>query len=181
MLISRQIIGDASFGASHFDYVGSIRGADDAMHAGHPLHQLAAAVSADCDLHGLFGIDVIQDQDGRFWPIEINPRYTAGMELAPDMLLRFRPDGVNNPPPTVADSSNNDSAGKAIVFAKVTRRVPDLYEFFTVEQIADVPAIGTVVSARRPVCTVRARAANPESCVRDLRALASALYTRLSS
>ena len=41
---------------------------------------MGAALADVFDLCGLFGVDGVV-RGNRFWPVEINPRYTASMEV----------------------------------------------------------------------------------------------------
>ena len=82
--ITRQLVGDPAFGAHGFRYCGSLLG-------GHALFErhaevaaaaraLAHAVTEEFGLVGLNGLDFIA-HDGIPYPIEVNPRYSASMEL----------------------------------------------------------------------------------------------------
>ena len=44
------------------------------------LETLGAALARRCRLRGLFGVDGVV-RDGAFWPVEVNPRYTASVEI----------------------------------------------------------------------------------------------------
>lgn len=78
-----QLIGQGWTGASGYRYCGSI-----AWNAPPSVttqcERLAQIVTAEFGLTGLFGIDAIleqRDSGSVVWPIEINPRYAASMEL----------------------------------------------------------------------------------------------------
>src|SRR5688500_14607466 len=83
--LSRQLVGDSHFGASGFRYCGSLIGPPAALFPGQSgvfenARELAAAVVTEFGLVGLNGIDFIA-QGGVVYPIEVNPRYSASMEL----------------------------------------------------------------------------------------------------
>ena len=44
------------------------------------MTRIAKALARASDLHGLFGIDFVLDRD-RVWLTEVNPRYTASVEV----------------------------------------------------------------------------------------------------
>lgn len=76
----RQIVGAEELGASGFLFAGAVgplplTNEEQAFFAG-----LGQAVAAIAPIRGLFGVDGIRRAEGRWLPIEINPRYTASME-----------------------------------------------------------------------------------------------------
>ena len=84
--ISRQLVGERALGATGYRYCGNILTA-----AGDPSFaddealveaacRLARAVSEDFGLVGVNGIDFIA-RHGVPWAIEVNPRWSASMEL----------------------------------------------------------------------------------------------------
>ena len=82
--VSRQLIGLGWLGGSGFHYCGSIGPltlSHDPRRSKWDTWRLIGEVARDeFSLRGLFGIDGIDD--GHYvWPIEVNPRYTASMEL----------------------------------------------------------------------------------------------------
>lgn len=170
--VSEQIIGDAHFGAKGFGYVGSIG----------PVQMTAKQTAALCELGkqlvnkqptaDLFGVDLILDEQGELWPIEINPRYTASVEVL-EKACRFAAlDHHSKPQP-------GNIAGKAYVFAKADSKAPDLYAHFNHDQIADVPHVGSDLMTGHPICTLLATAASLDECRMKLREMATSLYSRL--
>lgn len=131
------------------------------------------------ELRGLFGMDLILDASGRPFPVEVNPRYTASvevLELATGRPLlaahgrAFDPDAARS---ALVRSRPPAFVGKAILFADRRSRLPaiDAWEpggaarsSFAVPTAADIPAPGSVFVAGEPVLTVMARGASPESC-----------------
>ncbi|HET7551308.1 MAG TPA: ATP-grasp domain-containing protein, partial [Gemmatimonadaceae bacterium] len=79
--ISRQLVGDTRFAASAFQYCGSILSScpgsviDAATDSAHLLAE-------ELDLTGLACLDFVVSRDGIPHAIELNPRYSASMELA---------------------------------------------------------------------------------------------------
>jgi predicted ATP-grasp superfamily ATP-dependent carboligase len=125
------------------------------------LQQLGTSVVDRCGLAGMYGMDLILCDDGQMYPIEINPRYTASVEV----LERAQPGRV---------------CGKRIVYAHTDLVAQDLYELLEEHEVADVPAIGEQISAGHPVCTVFAHAEDSDSCDAKLRELADRLYTAVT-
>lgn len=138
---TRQLIGDPAFGASGFKYCGNIL-----------LGRLAPALPA-VGLRGVHGIDFI-DRDGVAVPIEVNPRYTAAMELIGRKAI----------------------AGKAIVYARRAVTMADTREWLLDETVADIPVPGTRVPRGRPICTVFASGRDVSECYARLVARADQLY-----
>jgi predicted ATP-grasp superfamily ATP-dependent carboligase len=82
--ISRQLIGDAAFGASGYRYCGNVlASADDDVFADRVIESLIALardVTEQFGLIGLNGIDCIVSGDVPY-AIEVNPRWCSSMEL----------------------------------------------------------------------------------------------------
>jgi len=176
---SWQVVGDASFGGAGFRYCGSIGPLPLSAAQRGALADLGSRLAARFDLRGPIGIDAVLDRQGVIWPVEVNPRYTASVEIVEattGRALLAGPPWIGEPPPAPPAAG---CLGKAIVFARRRCVVPDLYRWFNPAQIADVPDAGTVVARSWPVCTVRHEAADPAGCRRGLRLLAAGVYTRL--
>ncbi len=71
---------DDRFASSSFRYAGSVGplGLEDRHY--RTLQQIGGTLSRACGLVGLFGVDAIRN-DQNVWPVEINPRYTASIEV----------------------------------------------------------------------------------------------------
>lgn len=78
--VTAQIIGADWLNAVGFHYAGSIGPLPlDAAQTAH-WSAVGTALTRAFDLRGLFGVDAIL-RDGVPWPVEINPRYTASVEV----------------------------------------------------------------------------------------------------
>jgi predicted ATP-grasp superfamily ATP-dependent carboligase len=143
--MSCQLVGTPWLHARPFQYCGSIGPLviDGAL--GELLDRLGDVLTVHCQLRGVFGADGIL-RDGVFWPVEINPRYTASVEVLehargiPVLQMHAQagtgapPCGgrLNNlfsrPPQGGAKASNLAQAqeiiGKAILFARQELRFP---------------------------------------------------------
>jgi len=179
--ISRQLIGDPAFGASGYRYAGSIFpfAADDAD-PGSVAEQAAAiadAVTAAFGLRGVNGVDFIV-RDGELYVLEVNPRYTASMELIErasglsifeaHVASLYGELPIPRPPAPGAH-------GKAIVFARRDVVVGDTRSWLTRDDVRDVPFPGERIRRGRPVCTVFAQAADAQACYAELVAAARAV------
>ena len=81
-----QLVGHSDKGASEFQYCGSVSLMLSEERI-EEVEKIANVLAKRFGLRGLFGFDFIQDGDG-FWPIDINPRLSASMELFESMFNR---------------------------------------------------------------------------------------------
>ncbi|MFM7033853.1 MAG: ATP-grasp domain-containing protein [Planctomycetia bacterium] len=81
--LTRQLIGEPWCHAGPFGYCGSIVVPEPSIPAGI-ADQLACLGALLAETHGCVGavgVDLVIDDDGSPWVIEVNPRYTASMEV----------------------------------------------------------------------------------------------------
>jgi predicted ATP-grasp superfamily ATP-dependent carboligase len=180
--LTRQLVGHRAFGSQGFRYCGSLLAArktalfvrQGELHA--RAVALADAVTAGFGLRGLNGIDFIA-RNGVPYPIEVNPRYSASMELVERAtglsLFRAHLDACAGTLPEAPEPSVR-VCGKAIVFARHDVLVGDPARWKA--EIADVPHPGERIAAGRPICTVFAHAADGDRCTTALAAAADAVY-----
>ena len=141
---------------------------------------------ASAGLRGLFGVDGVL-RDGRFYPVEVNPRYTASMEvlelttgchLLEAHRLAFADPaalaGWQGPPRRV-----DRLIGKAIVFAGHDSTAPARSPG-TWPEFADIPPAGEPVRAGQPILTVFASGAGWDEVRDELRRRAAAIDAWLS-
>jgi predicted ATP-grasp superfamily ATP-dependent carboligase len=192
--LTRQIVGDEAFGATGFRYCGSILApAGDAQLARDAellaaASELAGTVAREFDLIGVNGIDFIA-RDGVPVPIEVNPRYSASMELVEQAygVSIFDAHAAaclrgNLPVFDLARARATGPAyGKAIVFARHDVICGDTRGWLDDPSVRDVPHPDEHIPAGRPVCTVFARGADSADCYASLVRRAEALYVTLES
>jgi predicted ATP-grasp superfamily ATP-dependent carboligase len=180
--ISRQLVGDGAFGVSRYRYCGNVLGpvATRLRHGAEALAQCAADVFS---LVGLNGIDFIE-RDGVPYPIELNPRWSASMELLErrsnaslftahaEACLHGRLPAMTPPPGAAAAVVH----GKGVVFARETAIVGDPRRWLDDPDVADVPHAGERIVAGAPICTVFASAVTGDACEAALRRKAAAIY-----
>jgi uncharacterized protein len=106
-------------------------------------------------------------RDGIPYPIEVNPRYSASMELVERAhgvsMFGMHAQACEGELP-VLPRSRRQVHGKAIVFARRDSEVGDTRGWLRRGWLADVPRPGEHIAAGRPICTVFARAGHPRQC-----------------
>ncbi len=181
--LSRQLVGDGRFGAHGYRYCGSMIGNPGGLfHREEELFEaaqaLAAGVTAEFSLVGLNGIDFVA-RGGVPYPIEVNPRYSASMELIErahglsmfEVHIRACGGTLPAPPPPTGKVE-----GKAIVFARRDVALGDTRRWIGRGSFADVPHPGERIYRGHPICTVFASGRDAESCRRLLIRRAATVY-----
>lgn len=179
---TRQLVGAEWTYASAFQYAGTVGPwcLDDAAEA--EVRQAGNAI-AQAGVVGLFGVDfVLSDADGRPYIVEVNPRYTASVEIV-EQLIEELPvialHGIavlmgrapySHAPRLFPSMLKRSPAvlGKAILFASreitVTRAFADWTRTKATgppwPELADLPHAGTSIPEGRPVLTVFAKGAS---------------------
>jgi predicted ATP-grasp superfamily ATP-dependent carboligase len=195
--VTRQEIGRPR---APFAYVGSLGPWPVAPRVRELIEELGEVLAASFGLAGLFGIDFIL-RDGHPWPVEINPRYTASVEVL-ELALRqsflarhrrvFDPSAprADDPPARdlAADACPGLVVGKAIVFAPAPCRFPAAElashsspgrDPFSIPRLGDLPDPETRFETGEPVLTVFAAAAGADECHALLRRARSDWERRL--
>jgi predicted ATP-grasp superfamily ATP-dependent carboligase len=130
-------------------------------------------------------------RDDTPWPVEINPRYTASVEVleyatgVPALDLHRRVFDPGAPPPPVTPVAPPRVVGKAVLFAREALVFPPegpwggLPAVHIMPEFADVPPPGQAIPRGRPVLTFFAGGESPEKCLGRLRETAASLDRRL--
>jgi uncharacterized protein len=172
---------------SGYRYCGNILAPVDAR-LGQRAEALAQCVADAFGLVGLNGVDFVE-RDGVPYPIELNPRWSASMEVVErrsaaslfeshvDACLHGRLPAVR---PSIGGTAGAGAQGKAIVFARETVIVRHARRWLDDPDIADVPHAGERIAAGAPVCTVFASATSGEACAAALHQKAAAIYDELA-
>lgn len=163
--VTRQLIAEHWTGASGFRYCGSVGPLAVTDKQIGAFARIGQVLAERFSLAGLFGVDAIVNHEG-VWTVEINPRYTASMELVErsleaslvDLHVRACLSG-DLPAADVAPRHSTETFGKAIVFAEHAFTLDDDWAAFANPQtdrplLADVPAAGAQFHAGWPVVTV---------------------------
>jgi predicted ATP-grasp superfamily ATP-dependent carboligase len=199
--VTRQLIGHDWLGAHGFQYAGSIGPwlVNDAARA--TVEQIGNVLAEHFELSGLFGVDFILDSDNQVWTIEVNPRYTASVEIVERMTgvraiaahvtacngLRIADCGLR-----IEENSKSaivEAHGKATLFARRDVTITDQFAEYTLAEalripwptLADISPAGSLVEAGRPVLTLFAEGRSVEEVEHHLRSrvqeLEAGLYT----
>ena len=175
-----------------FLYRGSVTHALSSKHRlldfGAGLHALGA--------RGLCGVDFIETAEGDFVILEINPRYTAGMELLEQQTGRsligehLACFDVLHPrvrPIPLRAAPSITHRGKRIVFARrpIRWRTPaaEILPPFPngARSYADLPRQGERIGGDEPICTIFAEANSFDDCRRELLAREQRLLSLLET
>jgi len=223
--VSTQLIGSPRLNAPHFGYCGSIVPSqiDDLIEISLPLlnHkpirprpaeqsltqlliQAGQAIARECHLRGLFGIDFIWDGN-QAWILEVNPRYTASMELVECALDRplldwHRRACLDTPSHDLVQTiraeireshliaaRHREFFGKVVLYADRNSIAPDLSEFLNAEiklgcmpQVADIPINVSAILQCQPVLTCLGRNDDPTQLHSNLIERAHTLWNRFA-
>jgi predicted ATP-grasp superfamily ATP-dependent carboligase len=193
--VTRQLVGNEWIGAHGYQYAGSI-GPWPVVPAVLDLIRRVGSVLAErFDLVGLFGVDMIHDGQ-RVWVLEVNPRYTASVEVVERAL------GVQAVAAHAAACGGSSNArcfeddpacgnrgvhGKAILFARRDVVIGARFGEMALAEalrspwptLADVPPAGTLVEAGRPILTLFADGASVEEVEMRLKERASELERKV--
>lgn len=189
--ISRQLIGSRAFGAHGFGYVGNILAplSDPHLPRGHELLSgataLAEAVTVECGLRGVNGIDFVAS-DGVPFLVELNPRYSASLELVERAfglsIFQMHIQGcLNQLPSRCALPPRFRAIGKAVVYARRRVRVGDTRAWLDDPTVADIPRPGEYIAAGQPICTVFARGRTSGECETALALRAARIYSEINA
>ncbi len=143
------------------------------------LRGLGDALVAASGLVGLFGVDYVL-RDGEPWPVEVNPRYTASVEvhelatgrwLLGEHGLACEGGGIPAPAPTPAITSRQCAVAKLVIHAPSEWTAAEIAlghtswtNPFAPTAIADVPWPGTRFATGDPVMTLIARGESVAEC-----------------
>ena len=189
--ITRQLIGAAWTGAQDFQYGGSIGPLATSPHVAQRFAEIGSALARQFHLVGLFGVDAIVNAEG-VWPLEVNPRYTASIELlewahgihAVEMHVAACETGEL---PARCAQPSPRQYGKAVLFASEPlvisanlSAMSDASQDEAWPAWADIPAAGTAIEAGGPILTILAEAADERIVLEKLRAQSAAIRSILA-
>jgi len=181
--LTRQLVGETAFGASGFRYCGNILAAGE--HAASAV-RVARELTSEFGLVGVNCIDFIARDDIAV-PIEVNPRWSASMELV-ERTYGVSIFGAHAAACTARELPTFDLGqaratsgviGKAIVFAHNSVTCGDTSAWLGDTTVRDIPHPGEHIPAGRPVCTVFAVGADFGACHARLVARANRVYETL--
>jgi predicted ATP-grasp superfamily ATP-dependent carboligase len=186
--VTRQLIGEDWLHAGAFRYCGSLGPVSLPPATRRMVERFGEVLTNVSHLVGLFGLDFIVNDQVPFL-VEVNPRYTASMELlepglaVPVLSLHraaFTGSGVT---PTI-EIRSDDCVGKAVYFAARALTFPHEgpwseagVEFArgALPAFADIPQPGQQIAAGQPVLTFFGRGDSIAHCRSALQVTAAAL------
>jgi predicted ATP-grasp superfamily ATP-dependent carboligase len=186
--VTRQLVGAEWLHAAPFQYCGSLGPLLPPEPLSRQLLRLGTVLASGCGLRGLFGVDGVE-RGGVFWPVEVNPRYTASVEVIEHgtglrtLAWHRRAFDPEAPEPPLLPAPTA-VIGKAILFARETLAFPadgpwntDLAapSIHELPGFADLPTGGERIEAGRPILSFFTRAADAVACERALREMAAGL------
>jgi uncharacterized protein len=175
--VTEQLIGVREFGAHGFRYCGNILPLPEILDAdsgGTILKQVRRAaefLTREYRLTGVNGFDFILDR-GKVWLTEVNPRYSASMELIecayrlPIFHLHMQAALESRVPEFKLESLLNGAQffGKSIMFCEKKSTAPDLRTL----GFKDIPAPGEILHEGSPVCTLLSSRSSYQETMADL-------------
>ena len=180
--VTEQLVGEPWLHARPFAYCGTIGPAtvSDALRA--ILNGLGAEYASRSTLRGVWGLDFVL-QHGHPYPVEINPRYTAAMEVVEHGYGRALLAPAVGPPPRLGRT-----IGKAVYYAPRPITFPpagpwdaDLeppFDPWRLPGYADIPDPGEPIEPGQPVLTFFATGSTPDECRAKLKERAADLDAR---
>jgi predicted ATP-grasp superfamily ATP-dependent carboligase len=182
---TRQLVGENWLRARSFQYCGSIGPLPLAPSLEERLQHLGSTLAAAFHLRGLFGVDCIL-RDGIPFPVEVNPRYTASVEVLElagrtSLLdLHRRAVCVSDSEGTLPKIDAQPLIGKAILFARASLLFPaegpwlatPVSDPWVMPSFADIPAVGTLIPRGKPILTFFSSGRSIDDCEVGLRRIA---------
>lgn len=178
--IAEQLIGLRRFGSRGFRYCGSILPLAELLNPDvgkkilEQVRQLAAFLTREYGLIGVNGMDFMLKGD-RIYLTEINPRYSASMELAeqayklPIFDLHTQAVLEETLPSFRLETAAKRKKfyGKAILFAERDTAVPDTRSW-QAKGIRDIPESGEKLRKGGPICTILTESPTYNETLADL-------------
>lgn len=186
--LCEQLIGRTHGAPFEFGYSGSIGPIEVSPHQRNIVARTGREIALRAGLLGLFGCDfVLDDKQQTVWLVEVNPRYTASVEvlersLGRNLLADHAAAFGNSEVIAIqtARSNNERVVGKRIVFAESDIVAPNLKDLFEQDTtlIADIPRRESRIAAGWPICTVFAVANSRDECRSILTHRSDAVWRR---
>lgn len=179
--VTRQLVGESWLHAAPFHYCGSVGPLPISERQQAYFEQIGQTLVTHFKLRGLFGVDGIMQDEVPF-PVEINPRYTASMEVIELALGRpLLRDHAAAFDETIAQAPgpgrNGGVLGKCILFADRKCAFPTTGpwnatlsdDIWTLPKYGDIPRAGQKFPVGQPIMTVFGKANTVDECVQCLR------------
>ncbi len=182
--LTEQLIGQQDLGARGLAWCGNILPLS--LPAGRraavvqAVEAMVQQITAEFELRGLNGIDLVISDELEVHLLEVNPRYTASMELVERAYglnmfsLHVESLAGTLPDWNLASRMGGPWLGKSIVYAHQDVTIPDTDTWWAGNR-RDIPYAGDQVGAGRPICTVLAEEPDRARCWQQLVAGANAV------
>ncbi len=184
--VTRQLVGEDFLNAGEFSYCGSVGPLSLDTHEKDSWQNIGQSIAREFGLKGLFGVDAIIYAND-VYPIEINPRYTASVEVlefAQELsVIEMHCRACEGQLPTFKLPVNEKMMGKAYLFAAQDLLCPkDLKEIYAPEEVlpltADIPQAATHIPRGHPIMTIFARGDSQKEVIQLLKYKAELLYSK---
>ena len=169
LALTRQLSGDAAFGASGYAYCGSILEPQHAELRANAI-ELATRVTREFALRGVCGIDFIA-RGAVPYAIEVNPRPTASMELVEratgaSIWLAHVAGCTGSLVASALPRANAQELahGKAVLYARQAVVLGDTTRWLADDDVRDIPAPGERIARGSPICTIFASGRTSALC-----------------
>lgn len=175
--LTEQLIGRRELGAKGFGWCGNILPLSlPARHRAAVLQHvesMANRLTQEFELWGVNGIDLVISEDLSIHLIEVNPRYTASMELIERAyglnIFSLHREALAGRLPdwSLANQMGGPWHSKGIVYARQRVTMPNTDPWLASDR-RDIPFEGDQMDAGQPICTVLAEGADREACWKQL-------------
>jgi len=185
--ITEQFIGLRQFGSYGFRYCGNLLPVQEVLDPDSrgvildQVRRLAAYLTREYGLTGVNGIDFVLNRNHQVWLTEVNPRYSASMEIIERAyrlpVFHLHAQAVLDgrlPEFELETMLNGRFFGKAILFAERDAVASDTQTWHA-RGIRDIPASGEKLRRGSPVCTILTSGPTYNETMAELIRLAAAL------
>jgi predicted ATP-grasp superfamily ATP-dependent carboligase len=185
--LTEQLIGRPELGAEGMTWCGNLLPLAGVQGLLFAVAQIANQLTQRFGLQGLNGIDfVVQEREGGLQPVlvEVNPRYTASMELVERaydrcMFTTHIEAMVGRLPAAGLANQDGPFWGKGIVFARQRVTMPNTEDWLE-QGRRDIPHPGDTIEAGHPVCTVLSQGETRQECWDNLVRAADAVRREMA-
>ncbi len=140
--VTRQLVGEPWLGTSDFRYCGSVGPVPLSNALCATLERLGNVLAQEGGVRGIFGVDLILQNEVP-WPVEVNPRYTASVEVLEYAtgwpLLRWHADIFAQREPTIPPPQRNQVIAKGVLYARHPIALPPCVPW--AEQLCHPPGL----------------------------------------
>ncbi|MCA9245717.1 MAG: ATP-grasp domain-containing protein [Planctomycetales bacterium] len=190
--VTRQLFRNDAEANFPFQYAGSVGPWSTTPAIAEKLAILGDVLATAGDMVGLFGVDFVC-RDEEVWCIEVNPRYTASMELLEwatcDSFVARHWRACRGEQLAQLVPRKNQQFAKRILYARRAFVVNEQLSARWMNErsdgdwwrIADIPTAGTHLATGSPVLTVFASAADVDRTLALLDARAAAIYRQIEN